>query len=155
MWLCILIKFSLLKTVDRIMRRHTLMLLILIQTISTVTLSLNILILKVLRLILIFFQNIILAGVGLVATLAVWCSWIEGLAWWVGVHQISFIALIENRTWWFRTSYTLRFLVPKDIGLWERINSRTERTWGPKYLLLLSSLYLRVTDSGRMGSNWI
>ena len=144
MSLTVLIKFGLLKTVDSIMRWHTLMLLILIQTITIVTLPLNILTLKVLRLILIFLQNIVLTSVGLVTAFTVRSSRIKGLSWCVGVHQISFIALIQHRTWRFGSTYTLRFWIAKDISLRKRIGSRADRARGHKSLRLLCSLNLRV-----------
>jgi len=68
----ILIKLSLLKTVDAIMGRDTLMLLILVQTSATVRLPREeVLLLKVLRVVLIVLQNVLLAAVSLVRILAV------------------------------------------------------------------------------------
>ena len=72
MKMAILIKLSLLKTVDAIMGRDTLMLLILVQASTTVRLpSEEVLLLKVLRVVLIVLQNVLLAAVSLVHILAV------------------------------------------------------------------------------------
>ena len=126
------------------------MLLILVQTSATIRLPREeILLLKVLRIVLIILQNVLLATVSLVAALAVWSALIRGLARCISVHQISFIELIDDRTWWFCSAYTLRFLVAKDIARRERVGSRTHRAGTHQRLLLLCSRYLRAAKSQR------
>jgi len=145
----ILIKFCLLKTVDAIMWGDALMLLILVQTSATIRLPREeILLLKVLRIVLIILQNILLAAVTLVAAFAVWSALIRGLTRCIGVHQISFIELVDGRTWWFCSTYTLGSLVAKDIARRERIGSRTHGA-GTQRLLLLCSWYLWAAKSQR------
>lgn len=141
----ILIKLSLLKTVDAIMGRDTLMLLILVQTSATVRLPREeVLLLKVLRVVLIVLQNVLLAAVSLVRILAVWSSWIRSLARCGSVHQLIFIELIDHITW-----CTLRFLVAKDIARGEGVG-RTGRRAGASHGLLLSDWLL----GGAQGQRW-
>lgn len=114
----ILIIFILLKSVDTVLWRNTLMLLILIKPTSTVLLTrVEILTLKLLRIfdipiIYILSARWILTALGPV---------VEGLTRGIVMHQISLVGLIHDWTRWFWPSYTLRFLILKDIWILLRI----------------------------------
>lgn len=108
----ILIIFILTKRIVVILRGKTLMLWILIIDSPTILLTgIKILILKLLRIL-----NITIINILCWATI-LHIHWPVSLRRCVVVYLVSLVLLIHNWTRWFCTSYTLRFLVLKDIGI--------------------------------------
>lgn len=114
------------KSVDAVLWRNTLMLRILIKPRSAVRLAwVKILILKLLRIFDVTIINILPIG----SALASLGSVVYGLARGIGMHEISLVGLVHDWTRWFCASYTLRFLILKDIWILLRITLGGPRTW--------------------------
>ena len=114
------------KSVDAVLWRNTLMLRILIKPRSAVWLArVKILILKLLRIFNIAIINILPIG----PTLAGLGSMVYGLTRGICMHEISLVGLVHYWTRWFCASYTLRFLILKDIWILLRITLGSPRTW--------------------------
>lgn len=151
----VLIKFSLWKTVDCIMRSDTLMLLILVQTGTTVRLSSEeISPLNVLAWVLVSFQNLLtaIASSSIFSILVVRCSRSHSLPGGISIEQISFIELIHN----IRSrilSNSVGLLANKDIATRGIGISRTDWVGAQWLLLLMSVVHTRVTYGQR--GHWI
>ena len=133
----ILIIFILMKSVNAVLWRNTLMLRILINSRSTVLLSrVELLILNLLRVLNVSIIHIL----AICSSLASLWAMVEWLTRCIGMHEISLVGLVHDWTWWFSASYTLGFLILKDIRILLRITLRATRTCTSR--LKLNGLFL-------------